>query len=37
MVRLATVGERTVLLVTEAKEKAARRQLGKLGYTPSKG
>jgi hypothetical protein len=37
MVRLASVGERMVLLVAEAKETAARRQLKKLGYTPSKG
>ncbi len=37
MVRLATVGNKTVLLVPEDKEPAVRKQLKKLGYLPRKG
>lgn len=35
--RLAQVGDETVLLVPEAQEAQARRQLKKLGYAPAKG
>jgi hypothetical protein len=37
LVRLATIGERSVLLVPEDQETAARRALKKLGYIPRKG
>lgn len=37
LVRLAMVGAETVLLVPEAQEAQARRQLKKLGYSPAKG
>jgi hypothetical protein len=36
LARLGTIGEETVLLVPEAQEAAARRQLKKLGYAPGK-
>jgi hypothetical protein len=37
MVRLASVEERTILLVAAAREAAARRQLKRLGYVASRG
>ncbi len=37
LVQLATVGDRTVLLVPEEREAAVRRHLRKLGYVPRKG
>ena len=37
MTQLATVGDRTVLLVPHDQETVARRQLKKLGYLPRKG
>jgi hypothetical protein len=37
LVQLATIGEQSVLLVPEAQEAAARRQLKKMGYVPKKG
>ncbi|MFL5802337.1 MAG: helicase-associated domain-containing protein, partial [Roseiflexaceae bacterium] len=37
LARLATIGERNVLLVSEDQEAAARRALKKLGYIPRKG
>lgn len=36
-VQLATIGERTVLLVSEERETAVRRGLRKLGYLARKG
>jgi hypothetical protein len=37
LVRLATIGERSVLLVPEDQEAAVRRAFKKLGYIPRKG
>jgi hypothetical protein len=37
VVRLGTVGDRTILLVPEAQESQVRRQLRRLGYVPRRG